>query len=121
MLRYKKEGIVISVALPETNYIVRMTANWNFEEKMYHCTMEIRRNDIYKFIEIPSMATKIKSTPKEISREMAVYITTRFNNYEFTKEIEFYELEDMCFNKGLSIIENEKTQKSKRDKKRGAV
>lgn len=106
MLRYENAAnATINIAIPHTDYTVKMEALWNKESKHYICTTYLSRNDIESYNLINENIV-IESSIKDIKRKMAENITEKFNKDGFKKEIDSYEYADKCFNTGIEVLES---------------
>ena len=107
MLRFKNEGISISVKLPNTDYTIHMMAAYDKDNQIYNTKTYIERNDIYD-LSLINDDYKLESDSKNIKYDMANYITEQFNNGFFNYYIERYDYQQKCFEKGNEFYEDER-------------
>ena len=108
MLRFKNDGISISVNLPNTDYTIHMMAIYDKDNGAYNTKMYIERNDVND-LSLISDNNEIKSDSKNIKYDMANYITEQFNKGFFDYYIEKYDYQQKCFEKGNNFYEDERT------------
>lgn len=110
MLRYKNEATLsISIDLQNEYTIVAM-ANWDGDEKKYHVTLYMKRNDIDD-LKLIGRACDIEfeSSVKDIKTDIAKYVTTLLSDGFFEYYIRLYEYEQQCFDRGFDLYEQERT------------
>lgn len=108
-MRYKKEGIAISINLHNDYFIIAIT-NWNNENKKYYTTFYIKHKTVdildklEKFVNIECTTT----SAKEINNEVADLIMKEFKTGSFDYYINRYDYEQKCFDRGHELFEDER-------------